>query len=70
MIQSSAQYNQTPIEVRDKKIEQVLREISAQYVESAKEYCQAVAGKNRTEDRSEDRLKLDFKNKRLKKQVI
>ena len=32
MIQSWAQYNQTAIEVVDKKIQQVLREISAQYV--------------------------------------
>ena len=43
MMQSWAQYNQTAIEVMDKKIEQVLREISSQYVEGAEEYCHAVA---------------------------
>ena len=51
----------------DKKIQQVLREISTQYVESAEEYCQAVAGKNRTEDTSEDSLKLDFKIQKIEK---
>ena len=39
MIQSWTQYNQTAIEVVDKKMQQVLREISAQYVEGAEEYC-------------------------------
>ena len=52
MIQSQAQYNQTAVKVMDKKIGQVLREISAQYVEGAEEYCHAVAGKNRTEIKS------------------
>ena len=67
MIQSWTQYNQTAIEIMDKKIEQVLREISVQYVEGAEEYCQAVAGKNRTEDTSEDSLKLDFKIQKIEK---
>ena len=53
------------IEKMDKKIQQVLREISTQYVESAEEYSQAVAGKNRTEDISEDSLKLDFKIQKI-----
>ena len=51
----------------DKKIEQVLREINAQYVKGAEEYCHAVAGKNRTEDKSEDGLKLDFKIQKIQK---
>ena len=45
----------------DKKIEQVLREISAQYAEGAEEYCHSVEGKNRTEGKSEESLKLDLK---------
>ena len=61
LIQSWAQYNQTEIEVMDKKIEQVLREISAQYAEGAEEYCHSVEGKNRTEGKSEESLKLDLK---------
>ena len=67
MIQWWTQYNQTAIEVINKKIEQVLREISAQYVEGAEEYCQAVAGNNRTEDTSEDSLKLNFKIPKIEK---
>ena len=51
----------------DKKIEQLLREISAQYVEGAEEYCQAVAGRNRTEETSKDSLKLDFKIQKIEK---
>ena len=43
MMQSWAHYNQTAIEVMDKKIEQVLREISSQYFEGVEEYCHAVA---------------------------
>ena len=31
------------------------------------EYCEAVAGKNRTEDTSEDSLKLDFKIQKIEK---
>ena len=48
-------------------MEQVLREISAQYVEGMEEYCQAVAWKNRTEDTSQDSLKLDFKIQKIEK---
>ena len=65
MIQSWAQCNQTAMEVMDKKIQQVLREISTRYVESAEEYCQAATGNNRTEDTSEDSLKLDFKIQKI-----
>ena len=67
MIQSWAQYNQTATEVTDKKTEQVLREISAQYVEGAEEYFHTIARKNRTEDKSEDSLKLDFKIQKIEK---
>ena len=67
MIQSWAQYNQTAIKVMDKKTEQVLREISAQYVEGAEEYCHTVARKNRTKDNCEDSLKLDFKIQKIEK---
>ena len=67
IIQSWAQYNQATIEVMDEKIEQVLRETSAQYVEGAEKYYQVVAGKNRTEDTSEDSLKLDLKIQKIEK---
>ena len=67
IIQSWEQCNQTAIEVIDKKIEQVLREINAQYVEGAEYYFQVVAGKNRTEGTSEDSLKLNFKIQNIEK---
>ena len=51
----------------DKKIEQVLRETNAQYVKGVEEYCHAVAGKKRAEDKSEDGLKLDFKIQKIQK---